>query len=487
MSDDDGRYGADEGTPLGIGDGFIDPEDTLHELLDTLRLGTCVLDRSGTVMFLSGKCRKMLRLGPDRGIGEPWQSLCNFTVPVLEALTERLQNPHSDQHISANLILPGRGEVWYEIDVQPDPRDSQRRFLIFYDVSEVHSLQDQLAEISQDGIVDDRALRAMGGRSQAIRMVFQQIRELSRHETTVLITGETGSGKEVVARALHEMSPRRDGPFVAVNSAGLTESLIASQLFGHLRGAFTGAVSEQRGVFEAAHGGTVFLDEIGDLPLSLQSNLLRVLETRQITRLGESMARPVDIRILAATHRDLQREVRAGRFREDLLYRLRVGRIHVPALRERREDIPALAGQFLRILRVQLAKPHLTMLNDAVQKLMTHDWPGNVRELRNAIEAAAVRCRGQHIGPADLDLSAGPPDPAVLVAAPAQPAPAAAQAPAGPAARTTLKLPSRKERVLKALEQAQGNRAVAARILGVGRTTLYRWMERYEIDTSSPD
>jgi transcriptional regulator with PAS, ATPase and Fis domain len=185
------------------------------------------------------------------------------------------------------------------------------------------------------------------GKSDIMQRVYQQIRDVARVDSTVLIEGETGTGKELVARAIHSSSDRKQKPFIAVNCAGLTDSLLSSQLFGHKRGAFTGAIEDHQGLFEAAHMGTLFLDEIGDIPLNVQNQLLRVLQEREIVRLGETRPRKIDVRVLAATHRKLNEEIAAGRFRSDLLYRIRVARIFIPPLRERREDIPLLAAAFL--------------------------------------------------------------------------------------------------------------------------------------------
>ena len=212
----------------------------------------------------------------------------------------------------------------------------------------------------------------------------------------MLIEGETGVGKELVAHSIHAASPRREGPFIAVNCAGLSESLIASQLFGHRRGAFTGAVADQEGFFEAAEGGTLFLDEIGDLPLTMQTSLLRALQEKEIIRLGESRPRKVDARVFAATNRDLAVEVRAGRFREDLFYRLRVARLRVPPLRERLDDVPLLIAAFLDGDRP------LKLDAEVMSLLQRYDWPGNVRELRNTAEYMTIHCRGDVVHAAHL-------------------------------------------------------------------------------------
>ena len=225
------------------------------------------------------------------------------------------------------------------MDVKDDPRDARGKIFFLYDVTEVHDLRRLLDERAQ--------FHDLLGKSKAMQLVYQQIRDVARVDSTVLIEGETGTGKELVARAIHSSSHRKDKPFVAVNCAGLTESLLSSQLFGHKRGAFTGAIEDHQGLFEAANGGTLLLDEIGDIPMTVQNQLLRVLQEREIVRLGESRPRKIDVRVLAATHRSLSDEAAKGNFRSDLFYRIRVARISLPPLRDRREDIPLLAASFL--------------------------------------------------------------------------------------------------------------------------------------------
>jgi two-component system response regulator HydG len=240
------------------------------------------------------------------------------------------------------------------------------------------------------------------GNSGPMRDVTRMIDAVAYSATTVLVTGESGTGKELVARALHAKSPRRNQPFVALNCGALTETLLESELFGHVKGSFTGAQRDQRGLFEAADGGTIFLDEIGDIPLSTQVRLLRVLQEGEIKRVGSADPVKVDVRVVAATHRDLPKLVKAGRFREDLFYRLNVIAIPLPALRERIEDVPLLAHHFLRRYAERLGKRVRVLTPEAVELLCAYRWPGNVRELENAVERALVLCRGDAVTPADL-------------------------------------------------------------------------------------
>ena len=250
----------------------------------------------------------------------------------------------------------------------------------------------------------DRIAREVGfedlvGTGSAMRKVFETIQKVAETDLTVLVRGESGTGKELVAQAIHHRSARAARPFVPVNCAAISRELVESELFGHEKGAFTGADARRIGRFESADGGTIFLDEIGDMPLETQAKVLRVLQERSLERVGGTRAIPVDVRILAATHRDLEKDVREGRFREDLYFRLCVVKIEVPPLRERREDIPALAGRFLE----QLAKrtPHAcrSLSGEALARMAQHAWPGNVRELRNVVEQAAILSAGHGAAP----------------------------------------------------------------------------------------
>jgi len=293
------------------------------------------------------------------------------------------------------------------------------------------------------------------GRSPAMRRIFALIANLQHTEATVLISGESGTGKEMVARSLHAHSARRDGPFVAVNCGALPGDLLESELFGHVRGAFTGAVRDRVGRFELADTGTLFLDEVGDLPLPLQVKLLRVLQERSFERVGESTSRRTTARIIAATNVDLVRAMAEGRFRDDLYYRLRVVPIVIPPLRERREDVELLAQHLLARVAARNGRA-LRLSPDALRALLAYSWPGNARELENALEYAVAVAHGQTVHVDDL--------PAELVD-PALP-PAAGSPPAD----------EERERIAGALDEHHWSRDEAARALGMSRTTLWRKM-----------
>jgi transcriptional regulator with PAS, ATPase and Fis domain len=281
----------------------------------------------------------------------------------------------------------------------------------------------------------------------------------------VLILGESGTGKELLARAIHAESPRRDGPFVGVSCVALTETLLESELFGYEKGAFTGAMGGARGKFEIAAGGTLFLDEIGDISLKLQLDLLRVLDAREFRRVGGSQLIKVDVRIIAATNRDLKKLVESGTFREDLYYRLNVIPVTVPTLRERKEDIPLLADHFLAQLRTEMRKPLEAVSAEALEILIAYDWPGNVRELRNVLERGAVLARGPIITPIELELVP----------------PASAPSPQGsPGPADSLKEVERRH-IASTLRQHNWNITRSAKALGIDRVTLYNKIKRYRI------
>jgi len=305
--------------------------------------------------------------------------------------------------------------------------------------------------------------------SRAMEEVVRKIRLVAPTRLSVLVTGESGTGKEVVARAIHALSPRRAGPFLPINCAAIPEALLESELFGHEKGAFTGASSSRPGKMEAASGGTLFLDEIGEVPLAVQAKLLRAIEEKEVSRVGGQQVIRVDVRIIAATNRDLAARVAEKAFREDLYYRLNVFQIEVPPLRERREDIPRLAARFLEAAARANASPPRRLSPEALKALLAYRWPGNVRELRNAMEAASVVARGDVIGPQDL-----PPQIAAAAVAPPSPEPIPLPAP-----RTLEEI--ERDAIRAALAACGGNKTRAARVLGIGLRTLHRKVREYGI------
>lgn len=312
------------------------------------------------------------------------------------------------------------------------------------------------------------------GRSPVMIELYKEIARVAPTRSTILIVGESGAGKELVARSIHQHSTRSAGSFVAINCGALTETLLEAELFGHVRGAFTGAVGDRKGLWEEAAEGTLFLDEVGETSTGFQVKLLRALQEGEIRRVGASRAIQVDARILAATNRNLDQDVKSGKFREDLFYRLNVVTLRVPALKERRTDIPLLAERFLGTVIERERHAPLTLSEETIRTLVAYGWPGNVRELESAIEYAVLHARGHEIVPEDL--------PEKLQSAQVR---AAARSPLSALFEDLPSLDELERRyLLYILEVADGNRTRAAEILRVDRRTLYRMMERYGIDSN---
>jgi len=317
-----------------------------------------------------------------------------------------------------------------------------------------------------------RPARPIVGAHPAMVELFKLVSRVAGTKSSVLIIGESVTGKELIARTIHEASPRRERGFVAVNCTTLSETLLESELFGHVKGAFTGAIERRPGLFLEANRGTVFLDEVGDMSLSMQAKLLRVLQEQEVKPVGGTDTVPVDVRVVAATHQDLEALARAGRFRTDLYYRLHVVALHVPPLRERREDIPVLAEHFLREYAAAADRPIQGFSPQAMQSLLAHSWPGNVRELENVVERAVALAPGLIVDESDL--------PEKLAV------PAGASNLSPQADRLTLEETIRRH-VVEVLEQVHGNKSEAARVLGIPRRTLYRMLERYGPSVDHPE
>jgi len=315
------------------------------------------------------------------------------------------------------------------------------------------------------------------GESDATRQLLEEIQRVAPYKTNVLIMGESGTGKELVARTIHMMGPRRDRPWVAINCSAIPHDLMESELFGYVKGAFTGATQSRMGRLEQAHGGTLFLDEIGDLDPSLQTKLLRVLQEREFSPLGSDKLRKVDVRIMAATNRDLKEMVRAGKFREDLFYRLDVYTIMVPTLRDRREDIPLLAQSFLGELAAETDKPVHAFSPEALDVLKSYNWPGNIRELHNAIERSLLSCRGSTIESRDLPY-------AILRGTGSAEEPASDLEMMGSADLDSWLESVERRAILQALEHSRGVQAAAARRLGITERSLWHRIKKLKIQVN---
>jgi PAS domain S-box-containing protein len=314
------------------------------------------------------------------------------------------------------------------------------------------------------------------GKSHPMKQVFSAIGAAAASEATILLQGESGTGKELVAGAIHYNSPRSENPFITVSCSALTESLLESELFGHVRGSFTGAIRDRVGRFEEADGGTIFLDEIGEISPLIQVKLLRVLQEREIERVGESKKRKIDIRIIAATNKDLITLVKGGEFREDLYYRLKVFPINVPPLRKRKEDIPLLLSHFIHIQNLKTGKSIQGVTQASLRILMDYTWPGNVRELENAIEHAFVLCTGEHIDVFDLPIEirqlAYRPD--ALNASSSTPIPGFSRSKLSP------------QMLHELLYECQWNKAEVARRVGLSRTAIWKYMKKWDIPLRKP-
>ncbi|MCC6156537.1 MAG: sigma 54-interacting transcriptional regulator [Deltaproteobacteria bacterium] len=430
--------------------------DDLLAIMDLLALGVVTLDGEGRVTFMNRSARRFTGFDDAEVFPKPCADVLRPRGADADAVAELLRMSEGERsRISISLGTEDGEGFWIDLEARDDPRNPDGAILLLYDRSEEYRLRRAL-----DEKVDFPEIVA---RSEAMSRIGRRIREIAPLDWTVLIEGETGTGKELVARAIHNAGPRAAGPFIAVNCAGLPDALLASLLFGHRRGSFTGAVDDRRGFFAAAEGGTILLDEIGDISPSMQSSLLRVLETREYTRVGDTQPERSDARVLTATHRDLAAEVEAGRFRADLLYRIRVMRIQIPPLRERREDIPMLIRHFLGMSRTALGKSVASFDAPSMRALLEYPWPGNVRELRSAIEYATVHCSGGLITFADL-----PPEFSRHRTRP-----------------DDADRGGERERYLDAIRKAGGNRSLAAKSLGIGRATFYRHLSRLGISETA--
>ena len=335
----------------------------------------------------------------------------------------------------------------------------------FTDLSELVA-KDQIITRLRKELSGEDGFQGIMGKSPVMRTIFDLISSSAQSEAPVIIYGESGTGKELVASVIHKLGSRRKGPFIKVNCAALSESLLESELFGHVKGAFTGADRTRVGRFEAANGGDIFLDEIGDLPLPTQVKLLRVLQEKDIEKVGDHQPISIDVRILAATNKDLNLLMAEGRFREELYYRIGVIPIHLPPLRQRREDIPLLVEAFIHRIRLKTEKPITAMSKKALDLLINYDWPGNVRELVNVIEYAFVLCQEGEIMPHHL---------------PEQLSLKSSRRFTLPKAEWQISAAGQRERITEALAAAGGRRAEAAGILGISRTTLWKRIKKYGI------
>ena len=451
-------------------------ERYLREIVDTMSEGLMLVAADGGIAMVNESLARMTGYAPDelvgrkcrvldcdvcereRGLGQgAWCRLfAEKSTLAKRCVIRRKDGSYLPVLKKQSLLHDAAGAPLFAVETLTD-------------LSELEGLDRKVEALSRL-LSAEAGFHGMIGASPVLGRVFDLIERAAASDAPVLLTGESGTGKELAARAIHELGRRRGGPFVQLNCAALSESLLESELFGHAKGAFTGAHRHRQGRFEAADGGDLFLDEIGDAPSAIQVKLLRVLETKSFERVGESRSVRVDVRVVAATNRDLARLTAEGRFREDLYFRINVIPIRLPPLRERLEDLPALAEHFLRRLAGQAGRPIPAVAPEAMRLLLAHDWPGNVRELKSALEYAFVVTDAGPIEPAHL-----PPGLVAEASLPdcRPPRIVRAQSPDGDA----------RGALVAALRRAGGNRSGAARLLGVSRGTVLNRMRKYGVDS----
>ena len=449
----------------------------------------CVLDDEPAMVEMLQESLRCLGFS-SIGTGDPQYALelieqgrvrvvmSDIKMPAMDGLQFLEQAMHRDPGIYV-LLMTGFYSLDNAIaavkrgayDYIPKPVDRSRLKKSLDELSESFNRRKRIKSLEQQ-LLTDLEFHGIVGRSPAMVEVFEMVRKVARHYTNVLLVGPTGAGKELIAKSIHQMSPVSQQRFAVCNCSAMVDTLLESQLFGHTRGSFTGATDTRPGLFEYASGGTVFLDEVGETSLAMQAKLLRTIQNREIQRVGSPEVRRVEVRLIAATNRDLRAEVLAGRFREDLFYRLSTIQIRVPGLAERLDDIPLLIQFFLKKYNQTYSKQIQGLTRRAQAVLLQHPWPGNVRELENVISSACLTSVNDFIDVDDFPESLQ--------------RPAGNSGTAGDSWRPLPLEEVRRQHIRRVLEACEGNRVRAAQMLGIGRTSLYRFLKRSEKKPANP-
>jgi PAS domain S-box-containing protein len=447
------------------------------EIFDAISEGVMIVDPSGIIRMVNAAMVRLTGFREHELIGKPCSVLkCDACERVRSESNKNWCRLFEKKKVNGKhcMITNKNGKYVTMVKNATILKDEEERVVgaleIYTDISKLTEKDVRIQELSRI-LSKDYGFHGMLGQSPAMQNVFQVIEKATQSEATILISGESGTGKELVARAIHEKSLRKDGPYVKINCAALSESLIESELFGHSKGAFTGAHKHRKGLFEIAHGGDLFLDEIGDLPLSVQVKLLRVLETKEFIRLGGEQPIFSDVRILTATNKDLVSHVATGTFREDLFYRINVFPIQLPPLREKKEDIPLLVNKFIYDFRKKSGRRITGLTSEVMDLFMNYDWPGNVRELKSALEYSfAIGASGL------LEVEDLPPQFQEMKVSNL-----GGSSPTHPTAKQNDS--PEKIQLMDVLRKTGGNQSRAARLLGVHRMTIFNRMRKYGIDS----
>jgi len=453
------------------------------EILNTMNDGLAVIGPDGAILMVNRALERMTGYGREELIGSSCALFNCDTCEIARSTGKGKWCSLFDRGYLTNkrcLLMRKDGSYFVALKNASVLKDDNGRLIgaveTLTDISEIDKRDQEIVQLSKL-LVGEKGFHGIVGESLVMQRVFEIIEKAAQSDAPVIVYGESGTGKELVARAIHQLGRRREGPYIQLNCAALNESLLESELFGHVKGAFTGAYTHRLGRFEAAGGGDLFLDEIGDVPLSIQVKLLRVLENKQFERVGDHRPISVDVRIITATNRNLQKLVTEGKYREDFFFRINVIPIYLPPLRERMDDIPLLVDSFIRQLSSKTGKLITGLSSAAMGRLMGYQWPGNVRELRSALEYAFVIAERGLINSDQLPASLSGKEPEC---------PAAADNVTGEDAGRL----DEKSTLIHALRKARGNQSEAARLLGVSRVTVWHRMKRYGIDlekTVAPD